>query len=39
MLSILVVDDDPMICKTMGDVIRLRGITVILPMMVDRPFP
>jgi len=25
MLSILVVDDDPMICKTMGDVIRLKG--------------
>ena len=25
MLSILVVDDDPMICKTMSDVIRLKG--------------
>jgi DNA-binding response OmpR family regulator len=25
MLSILVVDDDPMICKTMCDVIRLKG--------------
>lgn len=25
MLSILVVDDDPMICKTMSDIIRLKG--------------
>ncbi len=25
MLSILIVDDDPMICKTMSDVLRLKG--------------